>query len=92
MFLQQLYPAHSLFKSSPIPLSNFFIEGLQCAWWPGRCQEIPDPRATGATWFLDGAHTVESLMCGMEWFVSTGVGVKPDTFWFVLLLAYCIMH
>ena len=28
----------------------------------------------------------------MEWFVSTGVGVEPDTFQFVLLLAYCITH
>ena len=27
------------------------------------------------TWFLDGAHTIESLDCCIRWFVSPGVGL-----------------
>ncbi|KAF8517828.1 tetrahydrofolylpolyglutamate synthase [Gautieria morchelliformis] len=76
--LQRIYSTHFQSDSSPIPLSNSFIKGLQDTRWPGRCQEIQDTNSPGMTWFLDGAHTVESLVCGMEWFTSTGVGVKPD--------------
>ncbi|CAI5470768.1 unnamed protein product, partial [Closterium sp. Yama58-4] len=54
-----------------------YIKGLGCASWPGRCEILQDCRAelgqAGSaggqlTFFLDGAHTVESMeVCG-EWF------------------------
>ncbi|TFK29368.1 tetrahydrofolylpolyglutamate synthase [Coprinopsis marcescibilis] len=58
-------------------LSVAEIEGLTSTRWPGRCQEVVDPRRTNTTWFLDGAHTVESLRCCFEWFVNPGSGI-PD--------------
>jgi folylpolyglutamate synthase len=66
--------------ASPIPLSAPFVAGLENARWPGRCQQIIDPARDGTrasvgktTWFLDGAHTVESLKACAEWFTSPGV-------------------
>ncbi|CAI7798884.1 unnamed protein product [Closterium sp. NIES-53] len=54
-----------------------YIKGLGCASWPGRCEILQDcptePGQAGSaggqlTFFLDGAHTVESMeVCG-EWF------------------------
>ena len=91
-FLQRLYPAGTLPESSPTPLNGVFIKGLQRARWPGRCQEIQDPGVPGVTWFLDGAHTVESLVCGMEWFAGVGVGVKPNASRFVIILSHMMYH
>jgi len=51
-------------------LPGTFIEGLEAARWPGRCQTVNDPTFPPIVWFLDGAHTVESLECCIEWFVS----------------------
>jgi len=51
-------------------LPGTFIEGLKAARWPGRCQTVSDPNFPPIMWFLDGAHTVESLECSLEWFVS----------------------
>ena len=52
-----------------LPLSAY-IEGLGNAEWPGRCQTVVDPNRAGTTWFLDGAHTVESINCCVEWFLT----------------------
>lgn len=53
------------------PLSPALREGLERARWPGRCQVVRDPKKgvrEGVKWWLDGAHTVESLEeCG-KWF------------------------
>jgi folylpolyglutamate synthase len=51
-------------------LPDTFIEGLKDARWPGRCQTVSDPNYSPIVWFLDGAHTAESLECCIEWFVS----------------------
>ena len=64
-----------LLDDSDLPKS--FRHGLATTKWPGRCQKIVDPTRTGVTWYLDGAHTVESLECCMQWFVSPGVGLVP---------------
>ena len=57
-------------------LSDFVLDGLQSARWPGRCQEVSDPAHAGLTWFLDGAHTRESLDCCVEWFVAPDVVLR----------------
>lgn len=69
-------------STSPIPLPAPFIAGLENARWPGRCQQVIDPArdGTGANlgktiWFLDGAHTIESLKACAEWFASPGVAL-----------------
>lgn len=58
------------------PLPEGFVNGLKAARWPGRCQAVYDPKDGKSAWFLDGAHTVESLICCGEWFVSPGLGIK----------------
>ncbi|KAJ7180253.1 Mur ligase [Mycena crocata] len=57
-------------------LTDDFIRGLENARWPGRCQTVSDPAFPNTTWYLDGAHTLESLECCMQWFVSPGVGLS----------------
>ncbi|KAM0749236.1 FolC bifunctional protein [Meredithblackwellia eburnea MCA 4105] len=43
-------------------------KGLEEASWPGRCQRVGDAKVGNLEWFLDGAHTSESLtVCG-DWF------------------------
>jgi len=57
-------------------LPTTFIEGLKAARWPGRCQTVNDPTFFSIVWFLDGAHTVESLECCIEWFVSPTAALR----------------
>ncbi|KAN0126924.1 FolC bifunctional protein [Russula decolorans] len=66
-------------KESAAPqktLPATFIEGLKAARWPGRCQTVGDPTFPPIMWFLDGAHTVESLECCIEWFVSPTAALR----------------
>ena len=57
-------------------LSEAFVEGLSHAKWPGRCQTVLDPRCSGIIWYLDGAHTIESLEYCMQWFVDPNVALR----------------
>ncbi|KAI6136074.1 Mur ligase [Pisolithus sp. B1] len=62
----------------PEPLSRVpesFITGLENAKWPGRCQTVSDPNIKSITWYLDGAHTAESVFCCTRWFVNPRVGL-----------------
>lgn len=40
-------------------------EGLKKTFWPGRCQIIKEDKIT---WFIDGAHTKESIDASSGWF------------------------
>lgn len=57
-------------------LPESFVDGLKNTKWPGRCQTVADPNDLSLTWYLDGAHTLESLECCMQWFASPDVGLK----------------
>lgn len=57
-------------------ISESFKRGLVQTKWPGRCQTLQDPKRTNLTWYLDGAHTLESLDCCIQWFVTPGVGLS----------------
>ncbi|KLO11239.1 tetrahydrofolylpolyglutamate synthase [Schizopora paradoxa] len=60
--------------------TSIMKEGLENARWPGRCQTVPDPSTENLTWFLDGAHTTDSLECCMQWFMSSdGTLRKSDS-------------
>ncbi|KAF8450542.1 Mur ligase [Boletus edulis BED1] len=59
----------------PDPIPGDFVAGLENTKWPGRCQTILDPHNSETTWFLDGAHTEESLKCCIQWFASPNVGL-----------------
>ena len=79
-FLQE---RQALEDASEFPLS--FVAGLKAARWPGRCQTVADPVHGNLTWYLDGAHTAESLGCCMDWFLNLGVGVDFEGNSYVLL-------
>ena len=55
-----------------------YVQALEAARWPGRCQTVRDPAHAGTTWFLDGAHTLESLECCMKWFVSPAAALRTE--------------
>lgn len=57
------------------PLPEKFIKGLETASWPGRCQTVSD--GPNLTWFLDGAHTHESITETGLWF-KTVVSPKAN--------------
>ncbi|KAM6495760.1 Mur ligase [Amanita muscaria] len=56
-------------------LPEFFVTGLKNAKCPGRCQTVIDPGHHRTTWYLDGAHTSESIQCSLNWFVTPDVGL-----------------
>lgn len=62
--------------SDPIP--NDFVAGLENAKWPGRCQTVLDPNYSSTTWYLDGAHTDESLKCCIQWFVHPNATISES--------------
>ncbi|CAG8453763.1 1019_t:CDS:10 [Paraglomus brasilianum] len=45
-----------------------FMKGLQSAHYPGRGHIVNDQRYPKITWFLDGAHTAESIKACAKWF------------------------
>ncbi|KWU45852.1 FolC bifunctional protein [Rhodotorula sp. JG-1b] len=55
---------------APNPLPEPYVAALERTRWPGRCQLSPDPKDARIKWYLDGAHTVESLKCCGEWFAE----------------------
>jgi len=79
-FLQE---RQALEDVSELPPS--FVAGLKAARWPGRCQTVADPVHANLTWYLDGAHTAESLNCCMDWFLDLSVGVDFEGNSYVLL-------
>ncbi|CAG7848502.1 Folylpolyglutamate synthase; AltName: Full=Folylpoly-gamma-glutamate synthetase; Short=FPGS; AltName: Full=Tetrahydrofolylpolyglutamate synthase; Short=Tetrahydrofolate synthase [Serendipita indica DSM 11827] len=62
--------------SLELPLKPEYARGLEKARWPGRCQAVHDPIDPKSTWYLDGAHTVESLAACAEWFTTPNVGLR----------------
>jgi len=50
-------------------LPSRFRDGLKSVKWPGR-SDIRKDGKTNITWFLDGAHTLESISLATLWFVD----------------------
>lgn len=55
-----------------------YVKALERAKWPGRCQTVVDPQHEQTVWFLDGAHTLESLECCVKWFVAPHTALRTD--------------
>lgn len=70
------------------PLPAKYIKGLENARWPGRCQAVLDPAHERSTWFLDGAHTIESLACCGDWLVSPHVGLSRYVIIFTVFMLF----
>ncbi|PIA12970.1 FolC bifunctional protein [Coemansia reversa NRRL 1564] len=57
-------------RTGHIITSKCITDGLELAQWPGRSQKFISPRNTKLAWFVDGAHTIESINACGEWFSS----------------------
>lgn len=49
------------------PLNKNYLNGLSKCSWPGRCQVL---RKNNIIYFLDGAHTTESMSNCSKWFIE----------------------
>lgn len=59
-------------------LSEKFIEGLAKTRWDGRCQTLTNQENfENVTWYIDGAHTLESIQFASQWFTSCISKQKP---------------
>ncbi|CAH6719228.1 folylpolyglutamate synthase [[Candida] jaroonii] len=61
-------------------LPELFKKGLKETKWDGRCQIIPSsryPNFPDITWYIDGAHTKESIDVASEWIKNTLTSSKP---------------
>ncbi|KAJ1911921.1 Folylpolyglutamate synthetase, partial [Tieghemiomyces parasiticus] len=54
----------------------FIAEGITEARWPGRSQVVREPESN-LTWYLDGAHTKESMEACATWFTATALAEPP---------------
>lgn len=61
------FPEDQKIDTKLAELPNFFTDGLMNCSWPGRCQIVKLPQIT---FFLDGAHTKESMENCLSWFMS----------------------
>ncbi|GAA5974729.1 hypothetical protein JCM11641_007243 [Rhodosporidiobolus odoratus] len=64
--------------TAPNPLPRSYTIALENARWPGRCQIEQDKVSERVQWYLDGAHTVESLKCCGEWFDEAALRRRGD--------------
>lgn len=56
-------------ENASFSLPDAFVRGLACVRWDGRCQTIRNsPGYDRVTWYIDGAHTVESIRGACAWF------------------------
>ncbi|OBA24566.1 folylpolyglutamate synthetase [Metschnikowia bicuspidata var. bicuspidata NRRL YB-4993] len=57
-------------------LPDEFIVGLETARWDGRCQIVKDFKEyEGITWYIDGAHTLESINVACNWYGTTSSSI-----------------
>lgn len=55
-------------QATPFKLSPVMVKGLADTEWPGRNQTLKHGEIT---YFLDGAHTLRSMLACVEWFKDT---------------------
>lgn len=71
MFKEPSHRASTSANSGSSSLAPWQRKGLEDARWPGRCQTVPTARSgLGLTWYLDGAHTTDSLSVCLGWFTA----------------------
>ncbi|TPX45785.1 tetrahydrofolate synthase [Synchytrium endobioticum] len=71
---------------SPSKLPPAFVEGLARTTWLGRAQIYKACHLyPNVTWYLDGAHTPESILAGSEWFESVLNAENNETIRTVLI-------
>ena len=53
------------FRVSSDSLPKEFVDGLEQVMWRGRCETKVEGNIT---WYLDGAHTADSIVIAAKWF------------------------
>ncbi|KAG7192306.1 Folylpolyglutamate synthetase [Scheffersomyces spartinae] len=57
-----------------------FLTGLEETRWNGRCQVIElKPEFERINWYIDGAHTMESINVASQWFTQQTTGTTSAT-------------
>lgn len=69
---KQEFDVQSSSSSSDSELTQAELKGLSNARWPGRCQIVRN-KDKSKVWYLDGAHTTESLDSCAAWFVEASL-------------------
>lgn len=65
-------PAAELPNWSDSSLPDKFIQGLENTRWDGRCQKLTNQDGyENITWYIDGAHTLESIHVALKWFTQS---------------------
>lgn len=59
---------------------NLARDAVLNSYWPGRNQRFSPSTAENLEFFFDGAHTIESLQCAADWYVSQ---TRSDRRWLV---------
>lgn len=72
---QEHFKVASCSSDNTDELTSEETKGLTEARWPGRCQTVRS-KDTSQVWFLDGAHTTESLESCAAWFVRASMDEK----------------
>jgi len=69
---------HELLQGAETEVPGPVRSGLESTSWPGRCQTAPDPSHSNLVWYLDGAHTVDSLTCCADWFAKADQSIETS--------------
>lgn len=56
-----------------LELPKEYVAGLERVRWPGRAEIFDDEEAAGLTFFVDGAHTPESIGACATWFSAASI-------------------
>lgn len=59
-------------------LPNKFKMGLELTQWDGRCQKLLKPDFKDIDWYVDGAHTAESIKVCTKWINLTKFGENRE--------------
>lgn len=68
--MQRLDPGFALPPDAPLPRE--FVDGLEQVVWRGRFETKVEGRVR---WFIDGAHTADSLAVAAQWFSGASAGL-----------------
>lgn len=69
--------SENILKHRMIPKE--YAKGLSLVKWPGRGDVFSDPEINNLTYFVDGAHTPESVASCASWFALTSSTRERDT-------------
>jgi folylpolyglutamate synthase len=58
------------------PKAELIAAGLAAVYWPGRCEVVAHPTQKNLIFFIDGAHTDQSMQACCHWFASINSNIE----------------